>query len=246
MKTIYFYIKIHNKTGLKYFGKTMKSPHKYKGSGKYWKRHIKKHGYNVNTLIIATFNENDKENMKKWALEFSKINNIVESKEWANLIPENGLDGGIEIYSNEFLLDISKNFKYISDFYNEHPSLYVLIHQREIQNKCFSHMKRKKPITYWKKYTDTFLLNEAKKFKTIKEFKNYNVTLYNLITKRKLNNEAFKHIDKVNTNKYTNEFIISEAKKFNCLKEFRTNKINLYNIAKRRNINLDFLKEIKC
>ena len=30
----------------------------------------------------------------EFALNFSKDNNIVESEEWANLIPENGLDGG--------------------------------------------------------------------------------------------------------------------------------------------------------
>lgn len=41
-KEITLYIKIHNVTGLKYFGKTTKNnPEKYTGSGKHWKRHIK-------------------------------------------------------------------------------------------------------------------------------------------------------------------------------------------------------------
>lgn len=42
------YIKTHNKTGLKYFGKTTSNdPYKYKGSGSYWLDHlkVKENGY---------------------------------------------------------------------------------------------------------------------------------------------------------------------------------------------------------
>ena len=50
---IYLYVKTHNKTGLKYLGKTIsKDPIKYKGSGLYWRNHITKHGYDVTTEII--------------------------------------------------------------------------------------------------------------------------------------------------------------------------------------------------
>lgn len=89
------YIKTHNKTGLKYFGKTTQDPFKYKGSGIYWKRHIEKYGYDVNTEILGTFVNKSEELVEK-ALKFSKDNNIVKSKQWANLKPENGLDGGKE------------------------------------------------------------------------------------------------------------------------------------------------------
>ena len=90
--TISIYIKTHNITGLKYFGKTtQKNVEKYKGSGKYWKRHIKKHGYNCRTKVIRKFD--DIEDCRWFCIKFSIINNIVESKDWANLIRENGLDG---------------------------------------------------------------------------------------------------------------------------------------------------------
>lgn len=86
------YVKTHNKTGLKYFGKTSKKdPMKYKGSGKYWLKHLNKHGNDTTTEIIKTFH--DEIECKKFALDFSIKNNIVESKEWANLRLENGLDG---------------------------------------------------------------------------------------------------------------------------------------------------------
>lgn len=93
------YIKTHNVTGLKYFGKTTKEDaHKYRGSGKYWKNHIKKYSYDVTTEIYAQFDETDDIQrliLVETALMFSEENDIVESKEWANLKPENGLDGVI-------------------------------------------------------------------------------------------------------------------------------------------------------
>ena len=90
--TIYLYIKTYRVTGLKYFGKTTRdNPYRYKGSGTYWKRHIKQHGYDCDTEIVGIFNNiNDAET---FALKFSRENNIVESNEWANLIEENGMDG---------------------------------------------------------------------------------------------------------------------------------------------------------
>ena len=89
---IYLYIKTHNKTGLKYLGKTSRNdPYKYQGSGVYWQRHLQKHGYDVTTkILLAT---NDKQEIKETGIFFSKIFNVVESIEWANLIFEQG-DGG--------------------------------------------------------------------------------------------------------------------------------------------------------
>jgi hypothetical protein len=102
-KPTYLYVKTHNITGLKYFGKTScKDPIKYKGSGLYWMRHIKKHGYDVTTVIIGCYHT--LEELKKNAVEFSKKHNIVSSKEWANMRLEDGLIGG----------DTSNNFTDIS------------------------------------------------------------------------------------------------------------------------------------
>lgn len=91
-KPTYLYIKQHNVTGLKYFGKTTRNPVKYKGSGLRWVRHLKQHGNNVTTLWHQLFTDVDA--IKEYALHFSLVNNIVESDEWANLKPEDGLEGG--------------------------------------------------------------------------------------------------------------------------------------------------------
>lgn len=100
MSTIYLYVKQHSVTGLKYFGKTYHTnPFKYLGSGEYWTKHIKQHGTDqVKTIEVWGFD--DQETCTNFAIKFSNENNIVNStdnfgkKIWANLIIENGLDGG--------------------------------------------------------------------------------------------------------------------------------------------------------
>lgn len=53
---------------------------------------MKLHGNDIQTEWAMLFN--DKTELTEFALKFSNDNNIVESKDWANLKPENGLDGG--------------------------------------------------------------------------------------------------------------------------------------------------------
>jgi len=85
---IYLYKKTHNKTGLQYLGQTKRDPFKYEGSGKYWKRHLKKHGIDVNTQILKECSSY--EEVKEWGLYYSNLWNIVEDSNWANMRPEDG------------------------------------------------------------------------------------------------------------------------------------------------------------
>ena len=90
--------KVHNVTGLRYFCKTVSEGialDQYKGSGTLWKRHIKVHGNDVTTEIIAQFPDITgwEEAIAPFALKYSRDNDIVADKSWANLIEENGLDG---------------------------------------------------------------------------------------------------------------------------------------------------------
>jgi hypothetical protein len=89
---VYLYVKTHNKTGLKYFGKTTRKDfEKYLGSGKYWRRHLAVHGKDFTTELIASFNLEHE--CCEFAIKFSIDNDIVNSTNWANLKEENGLDG---------------------------------------------------------------------------------------------------------------------------------------------------------
>jgi len=94
---VVLYIATHNITGKKYFGKTIKwfteneLQENYHGSGKYWLRHLKKHGDDVTMKVYGIYSLNE---VKEIATNFSKEHDIVESSDWANLKEENGTDGG--------------------------------------------------------------------------------------------------------------------------------------------------------
>lgn len=89
--TIYLYLKTHKVTGLKYLGKTIKDPFKYKGSGNIWRRHLCKHGCNVSTQILLV--TESEEELKETGLFFSKLWDVVKSTEFANLCQEEGQGG---------------------------------------------------------------------------------------------------------------------------------------------------------
>jgi hypothetical protein len=78
---------------LKYYGKsTTENIEAYKGSGIRWLHHLKKH----NATAIHVWNSEwfYDTSIIEVAMKFSFENNIVESDEWANLVIENGIDGG--------------------------------------------------------------------------------------------------------------------------------------------------------
>jgi len=92
----YLCIKIHSATGLRYFCKTTRDPKSYKGSGTHWLRHIKKHGkeFVVNELVIGPYT--NKSEIITLALFLSIELDVVNSKDWANLKLETGIDGGCD------------------------------------------------------------------------------------------------------------------------------------------------------
>lgn len=95
MKPTKLYIKIHTQTGLLYFGKTVKDPYSYLGSGKRWINHINKHGREFVETIWVSELYLDEESIKRDALYISKELGVGTDKiVFANLIPENGINGG--------------------------------------------------------------------------------------------------------------------------------------------------------
>lgn len=87
----YLYVKTHNITGRKYLGYTSKDPMKYHGSGLRWKSHLKKHGNDVTTEILAECET--KHDVRRLGEYYSDFYNVVEDENWSNLKPETG-DGG--------------------------------------------------------------------------------------------------------------------------------------------------------
>jgi hypothetical protein len=91
-KPTWLYIKEHEITGLRYFGKTTQNPQKYKGSGVDWTKHLLEHGPHVKTIWTCLF-ETDAE-IRDFARFFSDEFDIVNSDNWANAVPESGHAGG--------------------------------------------------------------------------------------------------------------------------------------------------------
>lgn len=83
----------HQVTGLRYFCKSTRLQEigYYRGSGKHWKRHLKKHGIHIDVGVLGVYYEKDR--CMAAAQKFSAENNVKTNPEWANLIDENGLDG---------------------------------------------------------------------------------------------------------------------------------------------------------
>ena len=99
-----------------YFGKTIKDPESYAGSGVYWTRHLEKHGNDVSTVWTKVFT-NIKE-LNKYALEYSRKHNIVESSNYANLKEEDDLMGGatgITPAGRKIISEKSKKFRHTEE-----------------------------------------------------------------------------------------------------------------------------------
>ncbi len=100
-------IKEHVQTGLKYLCKTVQEDHdSYLGSGHYWRRHLKKHGTRITTQVI--FQTLDETEFRKKAKEWSKRLDVVNSKEWANEVHEEG-SGGDTVSMRRWITDGKKD-----------------------------------------------------------------------------------------------------------------------------------------
>ena len=96
------YIKRCSHCDLKYFGKTTSnSIEEYQGSGKYWSLHLKKH----DAIAIHLWNSDwyYDTSISKFAVKFSRINQIVKKDSWANLKEENGIDGNFDFINKNGL-----------------------------------------------------------------------------------------------------------------------------------------------
>jgi len=153
----YLYIKTHNVTGLKYFGKTTNDPNMYRGSGKYWLAHIKKYGYNVTTEIFGYYTE--KEQCIAAATQFSKDTNIVyavnnsNKKIWANQIIENGIDGGAARFGPHSVETKQKISDAKTGKYPSNKTKNKIREARKLQD--MSHMKKPKSEEQKKKISNT-------------------------------------------------------------------------------------------
>lgn len=88
------YVKTHRKTGLRYLGQTSKDPFSYCGSGIDWKKHLREHGKDFDTIIL--YQSSNKQDINDQGRFYSTYYNVVNAvddygnKIWANRILETG------------------------------------------------------------------------------------------------------------------------------------------------------------
>jgi len=131
MKKTYLYLK-ELQSGLKYLGiTTSKNPYTYKGSGKYWKAHLKKHNIKSKdiktTILLETF---DKEELREKSLFYSNLWNIVNNSDFFNLAPESGIGTYGFKFSEEVKSKMNKKKKI--EFKGKNNPFYNKIHSKEI------------------------------------------------------------------------------------------------------------------
>ena len=135
MKKHYLMIKTHLDTKLKYLCKkttdNIKTCYSYKGSGKYWLRHLAVHGDNIKTEIIEICDT--KEQLIQKGIFWSKLLNVVKSENYANLIEERG-DGGPTMLGRQITKEQKiKQGRAVSNFWKNSSEEYKK--QRNLLNK---------------------------------------------------------------------------------------------------------------
>ncbi len=152
----YLMLKTHNISGIKYLCKTSRSdPYTYSGSGKVWKRHLKKYGKKFTTEILAECKT--KEELIQKGLYYSKLWNIVHNKQFANLIPEAG-DGGATMTGKKMPKKHSINkSKSLLKFYSQASEEYKQW-RKQLNSKCH---EMRTYITPKGSFTNAFLAATA-------------------------------------------------------------------------------------
>lgn len=108
----YLMIKTHNIIDMNYLCITKRKDWKnYTGSGVYWNAILKKYGSLFNTMLL--YNSNDYTDFLEVTQFYSKLFDVANNKNFANIIPENGYDNGnygkpnVEIFW-EYVDDVRK------------------------------------------------------------------------------------------------------------------------------------------
>ena len=97
--TYILYVMTHDITGLKYLGYTTQDLKYYNGSGRYWRKHLQKHGTHITKEILLETTDYNK--LVEMGVYYSELWDVVKSvgdnrkKLWANEKPECGIGGGM-------------------------------------------------------------------------------------------------------------------------------------------------------
>ena len=97
-------------------------------------------------------------------------------------------------WTEERILEEAKKYEYKRDFYSNCGGAAVAAVKFGVLKKALEHtVKLKKPSNYW---TKEKIIEEARKYKSRKEFQKNNSYAYLLVYKYGIGKEAYEHMDK--------------------------------------------------
>jgi len=174
-KLLFLYIK-ETPCGLKYLGTTSRNPFRYKGSGKYWLRVVRKYKYRARTIkTTILFETHSREELREKGLYYSKLWNVVNDIFWANLIPESGESSTIgatvsEETKQKYLPKILHRVMRLSD-----NLIYDSVNQAARENSIYpSHLRHRlnlNDVSIGFRYIDSVLQEKAKNTEHVKFIK---------------------------------------------------------------------------
>lgn len=137
-------------------------------------------------------------------------------------------------WTKEAILKEALKFKTQKEFRLNSLTCYQSARKYKIFHLAVKHMPPIKPQTKW---TKEYVLKEALRFKTLKEFRLNSKGCYQTAIRYKILHLAVKHMPpKKPRIKWSVEAILKEALKFKTQKEFRFNSWKCYDAARRFNI----------
>ena len=151
MKLTYIYVK-QAPSGLYYLGKTVKdikaNPNCYIGSGRYWLEHLKYYGYKSSDIKTWILHETvDEDELKNIGAYYSKLFNLVESEQWANLKTEEGDGGATRFGDNHHMRNKDVCHKIAETRRNNF--IEGKWHMSDDAKQKMSEAKLKNPTNYW-------------------------------------------------------------------------------------------------
>ena len=133
-----------------------------------------------------------------------------------------------DIVNKDEVIKISKQYTYLSDFKNNHKSLYTYcVYKKWLRE--FVWLKRKNEPSMSKEKC----IDESKKYKNKKDFKTNNITAYNYAKKHKLLRDMHWLSNCPKKRNMTNEQCIELSKQFSSTKDFKINNYSAYRYAIR-------------
>jgi superfamily II DNA or RNA helicase len=177
--------------------------------------------------------------IKEWSENSPKIHGYSKSKDWYNECTDEMIRTWIKSpRTKEECIEDAKKYKTSSEWKQNSRKVYGYAVRKEWLKECQNHFtfNNLKGVSRTKEEC----IEDAKKYKTIKEWSENSKTIFGYVTNKKWRKECSAHLDKILKIR-TKEECIEDAKKYSSRKEWEKNSLKIYRYVRHKR----WLQEIK-